>query len=287
MSNGLLDSLRRHRTGIIAGAIICLPWGLKGVIIGALIGFWLDRRVRSALGGSSQLEVQRSFFVATFTVMGRLAKADGRVSESEIAFARVVMDRMRLNEDQRREAINHFNRGKDPDFSLSEALQPLAFAMSRSFALRQIFLEIQLQAAMVDGQITQAEVEVLDQVCRELRISVEEFQALIRRMQAEQAFYQWHQQGSGSSSQEHSRSQSSWGSASKASGLQEAYGVLGVDASTSDQEVKKAYRRLMSQHHPDKLVSKGLPDEMIQLAKEKTQEIQAAYERVKAARGMR
>jgi DnaJ like chaperone protein len=63
--------------------------------------------------------------------------------------------------------------------------------------------------------------------------------------------------------------------------------VLDVPKSAADSEVKKAYRRLMSQHHPDKLVSKGLPEEMIKLANEKTQQIRKAYERIKASRDMR
>jgi DnaJ like chaperone protein len=67
--------------------------------------------------------------------------------------------------------------------------------------------------------------------------------------------------------------------------LAEAYAVLGVAASASNDEVKKAYRRLMNQHHPDKLVAKGMPEEMIKLATEKTQEIKAAYETIKKARG--
>ena len=54
----------------------------------------------------------------------------------------------------------------------------------------------------------------------------------------------------------------------------------------SDEEVKKAYRKLMSQNHPDKLMAKGLPQDMLKVATEKTQQIQKAYEQIKAARGM-
>ncbi|MDH2434282.1 hypothetical protein WH50_18035 [Pokkaliibacter plantistimulans] len=288
MSDVWLEKLSRHRTGLIVGGLIGLPWGGPvGALFGAAVGYWLDKQLRKSSGPGSHLEVQRAFFVATFTVMGRLAKADGRVTETEIAFAKSVMDRMRLNDAQRQEAIRFFNQGKEPQTDLHAVLEPLVFSMSRSFSLRQIFLEIQLQTAMIDGQITQGEVEVLDKVCSQLRIGVDEFQSLIRRMQAEQAFFQWHRQR-GQQQQGYQEQFQQWGQQrSAAAGLQEAYGVLGVTAEASDQELKQAYRRLMSQHHPDKLVSKGLPDEMIQLAKEKTQEIQAAYERVKEARGLK
>src|SRR5690606_5172938 len=67
--------------------------------------------------------------------------------------------------------------------------------------------------------------------------------------------------------------------------LADAYKVLGVDSSASTAEVKKAYRRLMSQHHPDRLVSTGLPEEMMEIANRKTQEIKSAYEVVMAERG--
>ena len=68
--------------------------------------------------------------------------------------------------------------------------------------------------------------------------------------------------------------------------LQDAYLLLGISASVSNAEVKRAYRKLMSQHHPDKLIAKGLPEEMLKLATEKTQNIKAAYESICAARGM-
>ena len=55
----------------------------------------------------------------------------------------------------------------------------------------------------------------------------------------------------------------------------------------SDAEVKRAYRKMMSQHHPDKLAAKGLPDDMIDVAKEKTQEIQSAWDLIKSKRGIK
>jgi DnaJ like chaperone protein len=69
--------------------------------------------------------------------------------------------------------------------------------------------------------------------------------------------------------------------------LASSYAELEVGAGSSDQEVIKAYRRQMSRHHPDKLVANGLPESMAQVAKEKTQRIQEAYEAIRAARGMR
>jgi DnaJ like chaperone protein len=69
--------------------------------------------------------------------------------------------------------------------------------------------------------------------------------------------------------------------------MAQCYAELEVEANATDQEVKKAYRRQMSRHHPDKLVANGLPESMAQVAKEKTQRIQEAYEAIRAARGMK
>ena len=66
--------------------------------------------------------------------------------------------------------------------------------------------------------------------------------------------------------------------------LKDAYRLLGVSDGASDAELKKAYRRLMSQHHPDKLVAKGLPEQMVKDATEKTQQIKAAYELIRKSR---
>jgi len=60
--------------------------------------------------------------------------------------------------------------------------------------------------------------------------------------------------------------------------LANAYKVLGIDKNTAMPVIKKAYKKLMSQHHPDKLIAKGLPPEMMESAKQKTQDIQAAYD---------
>lgn len=273
MSSPWLANLRQHRTGVLIGGLLGLSGGPVGVIFGAGVGYWLDKKLREHLDPGSQLEVQRTFFEATFTVMGRLAKADGRVTEHEIAFAEEVMRRMNLTASLRQEAIALFNRGKSTEIELAEVLEPLERAFKHSLSLRLMFVEVQIQAALVDGQLSQPELEILQRVCVSLGIGLPEFQLMVRRVQAQQEFHRWQHQNGGQAS-------------SSQGGLQEAYGVLGVSAENTDAEVKKAYRRLMSQHHPDKLVAKGLPDEMLQLAKEKTQEIQAAYERVKSARGM-
>jgi len=266
------NAIMKYRTGIIIGAIIGLvSGGLWGLVFGGVIGGLLSRAASKLVTG--QFSPQMIFFKATFSVMGHVAKADGRVTEDEIRFARDVMSRMNLNEERQREAIQYFNEGKADGFDLSAVVAPLSRLLQRQTAVKIMFIEIQIQAAMADGQVSTYELKVIQNVCALMRMSAEEMSALMARMQAQQTF---NQHGS------HGGYQSSY--TSEADLLKDAYGVLGVVPEMPDAEIKKAYRRLMSQHHPDKLVAKGLPPEMMKLAKEKTQEIQAAYDRVKTAR---
>lgn len=254
----------KFRTGLLLGGVVGLfSGGIWGLILGGAIGFMVEKTFRKA----ATLTPQQIFFKATFVVMGRVAKADGRVSQDEIEFARAVMTRMNLSDEKRREAIDFFNEGKDPDYDLEPVLRPLGQLMRYRADLRLIFIEIQLQSALADGDISGNERQVLIDVCSALGLQTGAIESLIARMQAEQSFHQ------------------SFGTSGPTPGqLAQAYGVLGVSDKSTDAEVKKSYRKLMSQHHPDKLVAKGLPEEMMQIAKEKTQEIQAAYDLIRKSR---
>jgi len=132
-----------------------------------------------------------------------------------------------------------------------------------------MFVEIQLYAVYADGALHPAEQQVLAHICTVLGFSRLEFAALQARARAEHEF--------AGTQREHSR-------ATSRDALAEAYAVLGLTAQADDDEVKKAYRRLMNQNHPDKLMAKGLPAEMLKIATRKTQQIKQAYEQIKQAR---
>lgn len=271
--------LYQNRTGLVIGGLVgMLAGGLFGLLFGAFIGYSIQKMLIGVSLGS--LSPQTAFFEATFAVMGKVAKADGRVSEQEIEYARDVMARMNLSDSKRQQAIELFNRGKQPDFQVATLVQPLARLIRHRSNVKQMFVEIQLQAAFADGQVSQHELQVIQQVCSLLEISYRDLEQILRRVQAEQAFAGFYHR----SHQQYHQNQQQQSRFDQAQLLEQAYGVLGVASSVSDGELKKAYRRLMSQHHPDKLVARGMPEEMVQLAKEKTQEIQAAYERVRTAR---
>ena len=258
---------------LMGGAFGFLLGGPLGALLGVALGHRLDKGVDSleGLGVGDQERVQTAFFTATFAVMGHIAKADGRVSQDEIALAEEVMRQMNLSPEMRRAAIRLFNEGKQPEFDLDAVLEQFRRECHRRRNLLRMFLEIQLHAAYADGRMDAAEAGVLRQISEALGFPEAEFRHLEAMVRAARDFAA----GGGAGAA---------GGPSPADRLREAYEVLGVPEDASDAEVKKAYRRLMNQHHPDKLVAKGLPEEMIALATEKTQEIKSAYETIRAAR---
>lgn len=236
--------------------------GPLGLVAGLWLGHAFDTGLRSHLTSPLAREkAQNVFFDLTFQVMGHLAKADGRVNEQEIAVARSIMTHMGLSESQRLRAMKQFNYGKEPFFNLSEALNLFDMTFRGKWPLRQLFMEILIQATYADGQAGPQERSLLNAIATQLKFSPGRLAEMESRFQAEQAFYRGrthHQQQA--PEQAH-----------------QAYAVLEIGPGATDGEVKKAYRRQMSQHHPDKLAAKGLPPDMMRMATEKAQAIQKAY----------
>jgi len=257
---------------LISGGSI---WGL---IIGAYFGHIFDRGLGqgdfSAVFNSvrNRAEIQQVFFKTVFSLLGHIAKADGHVSSEEIQAARAIMQQMRLDEQQSKRAMEYFNEGKHVEFYPDRCIEEFRKISHQNRALSQMLLEILIFSALADGKLDNNEERILLNLSEQIGYSAQDYQRLVQMVMGQQHF---HQSGSG---QAHYQQQSSEGA------LKEAYAVLGVAASASDSEVKKAYRRQMNQHHPDKLVSKGMPEEMVKIATEKTQEIKAAYELIVSQR---
>ena len=246
--------------------------GPLGAMIGTILGHQLDRptakqRGRLGFDPGSQERTQAAFFAATFSVMGHLAKADGQVSREEIQLAKQVMTQMNLNADQRKAAIDLFNQGKQADFALDEVLEQFRKECRRKITLLQMFIEIQLQAAYADGTKDPAEDRILKHICAKLGYPL----ALLTQIESLIFAQQNHQYADTTR-------------VSSQAALENAYKILGTNSKASEAEIKKAYRRLMSQHHPDKLIAKGLPEEMLKIATDKAQEIQKAYSLIKEHR---
>ncbi|TDY04248.1 co-chaperone DjlA [Thiohalophilus thiocyanatoxydans] len=266
---------------VVGGAFGFMLGGPLGALLGGVLGHQFDRglNLQKQLGGPSrpgeQERVQMAFFTALFSTMGYVAKADGRVSEDEIAMARGVMHQMRLDEQQKRAAIELFNQGKQPDFDLDAVLEQFRQETRRRRTLLQMFLEVLTHAAYADGVMHPREQNVLRHIAQRLGFSAAQFEQLLGMVQAQRQFHQQHT-GAGAGRGPSGRP--------TADQLKQAYELLGVSEEASDAEIKKAYRRQMNQHHPDKLVSRGMPEEMIKMANEKAQEIKEAHELIKKSR---
>ena len=263
---------------LVGGAFGFMLGGPLGAVLGAALGHNFDRGMSGLPGGTGfdpgdQQRVQTAFFTATFSVMGNLSKADGRVSRQEVELAEAIMDEMDLGADMRRTAISLFSEGKSPGFPLDDVLEQFRRECHGRSTLIRMFVEIQLQAAYADGRKDPAEERLLLHICARLGVSEREFRRLESMIVAQRHYAGGYQSAGGRRAAEPGKPS-----------VRDAYAVLGVSPDASDAEVKKAYRRLLSQHHPDKLVSKGLPDEMMKLVAQKTHEIKQAYERVKAGR---
>ena len=254
---------------VLGGTFGFVMGGPLGAVLGAALGNYFDKGMAGvdadpALGAQGTERVQTAFFTAVFSMMGHVAKADGRLSPDEISLAQQVMDQMRLQPEQRKLAIGLFEQGKQQQFPYAQVLEQFRRECLRRRNLIQMFLEILTATALADGAMDPAERRVLDGIAVSLGVSQAEYDRLVMRMNAQFRF------------STDARPQDK---------LQDAYKVLGLESSAETAEVKKAYRKLMSQHHPDKLVSKGLPEEMMEMAKRKTQEIKTAYDTIMAQRG--
>ena len=242
--------------------------GPLGAMLGVAFAGNLSKGKSNFRGSASdyrpgdQQRVQAAFFSSVFSVMGYIAKVDGKVSKSEILLAQQVMQHMQLSEDMQKAAKELFNQGKQNDFNLDEVLEQFRSECHRRTHLVRMFLEIQIQATYADGVFDDKEYDALKYIAQKLRFPIHELERLIQQFAVAS------------------------GKSSKLT-IDDAYVILGADKSLTDKELKRAYRRLLAQHHPDKLVAKGLPDEMIKLANDKTQEIISAYELIKKHRGMR
>ena len=242
--------------------------GPLGAVMGAALGNYFDGGLEAvalddSLGIGATERVQSVFFTTTFAVMGYIAKSDGKVTREEIELAEQVMQRMHLTSEQRTLAINLFNEGKKEGFPLDDVLAQFKREAFRRRNLVQMLLEILISTALADGSLHNQEERTLQHIAARLNWRSEEFVYLLRMVSGQAQFGDIH---------------------AESKKLDAAYDLLGVQESVTDQELKKSYRRLMNQHHPDKLVAKGLPEEMIDIATQKTQDIKAAYELIKKHR---
>jgi len=252
--------------GFIAGYYF---FGFFGALFGLFVGSLIDRLRAYGAGAMNPLQnaLRQTVFIETmFLSMGKLAKADGRVSEDEIAHVEVLMQKLGMTAEHRIQAIALFKRGAEPAFEIESTYARFMSVCGRTKHLKQVLLVYLIVMALADRHIHPAEEAVLADIAVRLGYDQATFKHLM-----DMVLNQSHFAG---------------GQPNTAAALDDAYKALGVTKDNTDQEIKRAYRKLISQYHPDKLIGQGLPEDMIAMATEQTKEIQLAHDLIKQTRNI-
>lgn len=250
---------------------------IPGGIFGVILGFLLDKSIAvlkqpayTKISPAELARLQREFFIASFAVMGHVAATNQHSVADENEALDKVIARLNLPPDVHHEAEELYNEGKSEGFELNRVLLPFYNACRHQRHLLELFLEIQLLAAFKDGEIHPEQNQLLLNIAKMLELSRADYDRILSTIRAEDHFLR--EKAAGPSSNDSIVSDG------------DAYAILYLPPTASNEEIKTAYRRLISMHHPDKLVAKGLPEEMLKLAEDKTREIRLAYERIRAIR---
>jgi DnaJ like chaperone protein len=244
------------------GYIGLLIGGPLGAIAGAALGHHLvdkkgnyatrtfpayqDTRLRDAE------RAQAAYFISMFSILGKLAKIDGVVSKNEIFVIEKFMQNVGIPDEQRRFAIQIFNEAKNSAYSIDDYTIQFYQINKRNRVVLLSFLDLLFQVAVADSQLHTAEEAALKRIKDILQISEQEFSNIKARYLKDVDKY---------------------------------YKCLNCSADSSVEEIKKNYKKLARDFHPDTIISKGLPEEFIQFATKRFQEIQEAYEKIKKDRG--
>lgn len=241
--------------------------GISGAFVGYFLGSMIDRFSAYGMGGINPLsrgQRQTVFLETVFILMGKLAKADGHISKNEIEHVEQFIQKLGMSAEHRQQAIALFEQGTAPDFDVEQSIRKFMTVCGHTHSLRQMLLVYLIVMALADGCIDSAEEHLLIDIARHLGYDQAAFQHMLDMILNQSHFAS--------------------GQATSATALDDAYKALGVNKDSSDQEVKRAYRKLISQYHPDKLMGQGVPEDMIAVATRQAQEVQVAYDLIEKSR---
>jgi DnaJ like chaperone protein len=237
---GLIGSLFGGAVGFVLG-------GPLGAIAGAAIGHGLSGGVVDTM--SRQEQAQATYFISVFSMLAKMARADGVVSQHEIDMVQDFMRRdLRLDPDAERAAIKVFRTARDSPIAFEEFAQQFhdIFRSDRQMLLSMIDLLHRL--GMADGELSAGERELLEDAARIFQLHPEEIRHVV---------------------------------ATAMPALDKHYAVLGLSPEATPDQVKSRYRKLVTEVHPDKVIAKGLPDEFVEFAHQRFREVQEAYDAIR------
>lgn len=236
-----------------AGIGVGIGFALGGPI-GAVIGLWIGA-VGKRRGVSQEQQRQTLFFVSLFSMLAKMARADGVVVEDEIRAVTEFMDAIKLDAQDKQAAIKIFQSAKLNEYSIYEYASQ--YKKIASEEMRLMVYATLWTVAYSDGSIHKTEDDILRKIPHSLGLD---------------------------NSVYHDFSTRTLGYSKES--MDKYYQLLGCSRSDTDSKVKQSYRRTISEYHPDKIQSKGLPKEFIKFANEQTKKINKAYKAIKKDRAI-
>jgi DnaJ like chaperone protein len=245
---------------IVGGTIGFALGGPLGAIAGAAFGHTFDRKnERLYISGQTRLstgeEAQFTFFIAAFSMLAKLAKADGHVSEEEIdAVNKFMLYDLNLDPESRMAAMNIFNAAIESSESFDDFADQFCSQFRVQPQMFELMIDILLRVSIADGTMSENEERLIRSAARIFNFSDERYKKLKSKYVQE---------------------------------FEKYYAVLGCGKNDTDGHIKSQYRKLVMEFHPDKIVSKGLPEEFTKFAQDKFREIQDAYDYIRKERGIK
>jgi DnaJ like chaperone protein len=246
---------------MVGGTIGFALGGPIGAVAGAVFGHAFDVNDQYRLEGggahrllSSEEEAQMTFFVAVFSMLAKLAMADGRISPEEARTVEQFMDRdLSLTPGNKQVAVRIFNQAANSGSSFDAFAEQFYARFKNEPQLLDLMLDILVRVSFADGVLSAQEEKLILSAARIFNYGDAAYQRIRKRYAPDN---------------------------------ENDYAVLNCTSSDSDEHIKKQYRKLVQDFHPDKIAAKGLPEEFTVFATEKFQKIQEAYENIKRARNM-
>ncbi len=248
---------------MVGGTIGFAIGGPIGAIAGAAFGHTFDKKEKKYLGYdeaafhdrlSNTEEAQLTFFIAAFSMLAKIAKADGRVTDKEIASVESFMrHELNLSGESMKTAQNIFREAVHSNESFEDFARQLYGVFRTQPRLIELMMDVLVRVSAVDGKISPEEEALLHKAAEIFNISEQAYATFKSKYVRDVNRY---------------------------------YALLNCDESWSDEQIKKQYRKMVSEYHPDKIAAKGLPEEFVKFANDKFREIQEAWEQIKKERGI-
>ena len=253
---------------LLGGTLGFFLGGPFGMIAGAVFGHMMIDRAADGSSGEGNSDgrfyfvntgynrSQMVFFVGAFSMLAKLASADGQVSDAaRRKINEFMVNDLRLTGQSYDYAQGIFNQALAQNSSFEDLADQFYENFKGSPQLLNMMVDIFYRVAMVDGRMSANESNLIDYAVRVFRIPSSIHDSIRRKYNVR--------------------------------GASKAYAVLGLPESATEAEIKKAYRKLILEYHPDAVAAKGMADEFKEYATKRFREIQEAYETICSERGIK